>query len=189
MALYDTVINSLHRTKQLSQTRLGVIVSILLVCDSMKTTGKVLFIMIYKHKSDICTSSSHCYLFVLFFFFSSIVFLPHYLCQTVVNFISELQEQMCQFQKEINSKIQEKKALKMPADRELPMACSTESTEVQGSNLGMCCDRTSGGIPKLEEASDGPDGNTHSPRESSSDAEKRCHCRGDSVGNACLHGF
>ncbi|KAM4592664.1 liprin-beta-2 isoform 5-T5 [Odontesthes bonariensis] len=101
--------------------------------------------------------------------------------ETVVNFISELQEQMCQFQKEINSKIQEKKALEIPADSRFPMVCSTESTEGQGSNLGVSCERTSGGMHKLEEASDGPDGNTRSLREGSSDAEQRCHCGGESV--------
>ncbi|XP_041849525.1 liprin-beta-2 isoform X2 [Melanotaenia boesemani] len=101
--------------------------------------------------------------------------------ETVVNFISELQEQMCQFQKEINSKIQEKKALENPADSRFPVVCPTESTEGQGSNHGVSCDRTSGGMNKLEEASDGPDGNTHSLREGSSDAEQRCHCGEESV--------
>ncbi|XP_035806675.2 liprin-beta-2 isoform X2 [Amphiprion ocellaris] len=96
--------------------------------------------------------------------------------ETVVNFISELQEQMCQFQKEINSKIQEKKALEIPADSRSPVACPTESTEGQGSNLGV----SSGGMHKLEEAPDGPDGNTHSPKEGSSDAEQQYHCGGES---------
>uniref|UniRef100_A0A8C2WDI9 PPFIA binding protein 2 n=1 Tax=Cyclopterus lumpus TaxID=8103 RepID=A0A8C2WDI9_CYCLU len=51
--------------------------------------------------------------------------------ETVVNFISELQEQMCRFQKEINSKIQEKKALEleMPADSSSPVVRPTESTK------------------------------------------------------------
>ncbi|XP_061600346.1 liprin-beta-2 isoform X2 [Cololabis saira] len=101
--------------------------------------------------------------------------------ETVVNFISELQEQMCQFQKEINSKIREKKALETPADSGLPVACPAESTEGQGSNHEACCDKTSGEMHKLEEASDGPDGNTHSPREGSSDAERRCRCGGESI--------
>ncbi|KAM6943604.1 LOW QUALITY PROTEIN: liprin-beta-2 [Xenentodon cancila] len=101
--------------------------------------------------------------------------------ETVVNFISELQEQMCQFQKEINSKIREKKALEMPADSGLPAVGPTESTEGQASNRGACCDRTSGETHKLEEASDGPDGDTHGPREGSSDAEPRCRCGGESI--------
>lgn len=116
-------------------------------------------------------------------------FLPHCICQTVVNFISELQEQMCRFQKEINSKIQEKKALEIPADSSSPVACPTEPTEGQGSNPGPSCDRTSGVIHKLEEAPDGPDVDTHSLEEGSSDAEQPYHCGGESVGTACLHDF
>ncbi|KAM9366580.1 liprin-beta-2 [Symphorus nematophorus] len=97
--------------------------------------------------------------------------------ETVVNFISELQEQMCRFQKEINSKIQEKKALEIPADSSSPVACPTESTEGQGLNPGPSCDRTSGVTHKLEEA---PDGNTHSLEEGSSDAEQQYHTGGES---------
>ncbi|XP_008295296.1 liprin-beta-2 isoform X2 [Stegastes partitus] len=93
--------------------------------------------------------------------------------ETVVNFISELQEQMCQFQKEINSKIQEKKALEIPADSRSPTACPAESAEGQASNPGV----SSGAMHKLEEA---PDGNTHSPKEGSSDAEQQYHCGGES---------
>lgn len=117
------------------------------------------------------------------------IFLPLFIWQTVVNFISELQEQMCQFQKEINSKIQEKKALEIPTDSRFPMVCPTESTEGQGPTQGVSCDRTSGGMHKLEEASDGPDGNAHSLREGSSDAEHPCHCGEESVGTAWLHGL
>lgn len=116
-------------------------------------------------------------------------FLSHCVCQTVVNFISELQEQMCRFQKEINSKIQEKKALEIPADGSSPVACLSESTEGQGSDLGPSCDRTSGVMHKLEEATHGPDGNTHSLEEGSSDAEQQYHCGGERVGTACLHEF
>ncbi|XP_037605371.1 liprin-beta-2 isoform X3 [Sebastes umbrosus] len=96
--------------------------------------------------------------------------------ETVVNFISELQEQMCRFQKEINSKIQEKKALELeiPADGSSPVACPTESTKGEGSNPGPSCDRTS------EEVPDGPDGDTHSLEESSSDAEQQYHCEEES---------
>ncbi|XP_023809281.1 liprin-beta-2-like isoform X2 [Oryzias latipes] len=99
--------------------------------------------------------------------------------ETVVNFISELQEQMCQFQKEINSKIQEKKALEIPADSRCPVVCHSESAD--GSHLEVSYDRTSGGMNKLEDASDGPDGNSHSATEGSTDAEQRCHCRGKSI--------
>lgn len=88
---------------------------------------------------------------------------------------------MCRFQKEINSKIQEKKALEIPADGSSPVACPTESTEGQGS----MCETTSGMMHKPEEAPDGPDGNTHTLEEGSSDAEQQYHC----VGTACLHDF
>lgn len=108
-------------------------------------------------------------------------------CQTVVNFISELQEQMCQFQKEINSKIQEKKALESPADSRSPMACPAESTEGQGSNLGVSCDRTSDAMCKQEETPNGPDGNARSLEECSTDGEQQYHSGGESVGAACLH--
>ncbi|XP_049904971.1 liprin-beta-2 isoform X5 [Epinephelus moara] len=99
--------------------------------------------------------------------------------ETVVNFISELQEQMCRFQKEINSKIQEKKALEIP-DGSPPVACPTESTEGEGPNPGPACDGTSGVIHKVEEVPDGPDGNTHGLEEGSSDAEQQYHCREES---------
>ncbi|XP_019109818.1 liprin-beta-2 isoform X2 [Larimichthys crocea] len=96
--------------------------------------------------------------------------------ETVVNFISELQEQMCRFQKEINSKIQEKKALEIPADSS-PVVCPAESIEGQGSNPGPSGDRTSGVMYKLEET---PDGNTNILEEGSSDAEQQYHCGGES---------
>ncbi|XP_040894862.1 liprin-beta-2 isoform X2 [Toxotes jaculatrix] len=100
--------------------------------------------------------------------------------ETVVNFISELQEQMCRFQKEINSKIQEKKALETPADSSSSVACRTESSEGKGSNPGPSCDRTSGVIHKLEEAQVGPDGITHSMEAGSSDGEQQHQCGGES---------
>ncbi|XP_034385386.1 liprin-beta-2 isoform X2 [Cyclopterus lumpus] len=92
--------------------------------------------------------------------------------ETVVNFISELQEQMCRFQKEINSKIQEKKALEleMPADSSSPVVRPTESTKGVGSNPWPSCGRTS------EEVPEGPDGNTHSLEEGSSDADQQDDC-------------
>ncbi|XP_069379017.1 liprin-beta-2 isoform X3 [Paralichthys olivaceus] len=95
--------------------------------------------------------------------------------ETVVNFISELQEQMCRFQKEINSKIQEKKALEIPADSSAAVACCTESNEGGGSNPGPSCDRTSGEKQELDEDPDGADGSTHSLKEGSSDAEEQYH--------------
>ncbi|KAK2854125.1 hypothetical protein Q5P01_006786 [Channa striata] len=100
--------------------------------------------------------------------------------ETVVNFISELQEQMCRFQKEINSKIQEKKALESPADSTSPVACLTESSEGQGLNPGPPCDRTSAATRTLEEAPDGHDGSTHIMEEGSSEAEQQSHCGGES---------
>ncbi|XP_018523549.1 liprin-beta-2 isoform X1 [Lates calcarifer] len=101
--------------------------------------------------------------------------------ETVVNFISELQEQMCRFQKEINSKIQEKKASEMPSDSSSSAVCPAEPTGGKGSNPGPPCDRTSRVMHELEEAPDGPDGNTHSLEElGSSDAEQQYHCGGES---------
>lgn len=88
---------------------------------------------------------------------------------------------MCRFQKEINSKIQEKKALEFPADSSSPVACPTEA-----SHPGPSCDRTSGVVHKLEEA---PYGNTHSLEEGSSDAEQQSHCGGESVGTDGQHVF
>uniref|UniRef100_A0A667XPK9 Liprin-beta-1/2 coiled-coil domain-containing protein n=1 Tax=Myripristis murdjan TaxID=586833 RepID=A0A667XPK9_9TELE len=110
--------------------------------------------------------------------------------ETVVNFISELQEQMCKFQKEINNKIQEKKALEIQADSSSQEACPAWSTEAQSSNQGLSCDSTPEVMHKLEKPSGRPDGNTCSLRESSSDAgQQQCHCGTESVGSACLHGF
>lgn len=86
---------------------------------------------------------------------------------------------MCRFQKEINSKIQEKKASEIQTDSG-SLACPAGSTESQVSNPGPSCDRATGVMHKLEEAPDGPDGNTHSLGESSSDAEQQCHCGGES---------
>ncbi|XP_067343285.1 liprin-beta-2 isoform X3 [Channa argus] len=99
--------------------------------------------------------------------------------ETVVNFISELQEQMCRFQKEINSKIQEKKALESPVDSTSPVACPADSCEGQGSNPGPPCDGTSGVMCTQEEAPDGRDGSTHIMEEGSSEAEQNL-CGGES---------
>ncbi|XP_040058773.1 liprin-beta-2 isoform X2 [Gasterosteus aculeatus] len=86
--------------------------------------------------------------------------------ETVVNFISELQEQMCRFQREINSKIQEKKVLALEA------VCPTESSAGEGSHCWLSCERTS------EEVPEGPDGNTHgdSLGEASSDENQQYGC-------------
>ncbi|XP_028999617.1 liprin-beta-2 isoform X2 [Betta splendens] len=92
--------------------------------------------------------------------------------ETVVNFISELQEQMCRFQKEINSKIQEKKALETLADGTCTAPCSSDATE----GLGPSCDKTLGVTHKRQE---GPDGNTHGLEDGSSEAEQHHSC-GDS---------
>ncbi|XP_060924467.1 liprin-beta-2 [Limanda limanda] len=93
--------------------------------------------------------------------------------ETVVNFISELQEQMCRFQEEINSKIQEKKALEIPADSGAAVACCAEPAEGGGCNPGSSCDRTSGVMHQLDEDPDGADEITHSLEEGSSDAEEQ----------------
>ncbi|KAM4597279.1 liprin-beta-2 isoform 1-T1 [Fundulus diaphanus] len=96
--------------------------------------------------------------------------------ETVVNFISELQEQMCQFQKEINSKIQEKKPVEISTDSRFPVVCPSESATGRGKHFPVCCDGPSGGMHKTEGAPDRPLGNL---REGSSDAEQRCHCGGE----------
>ncbi|XP_014846232.1 PREDICTED: liprin-beta-2-like isoform X4 [Poecilia mexicana] len=98
--------------------------------------------------------------------------------ETVVNFISELQEQMCQFQKEINSKIQEKKALEISTDSRFPVVGPTESPEGRGKNFTVSCDGPSGCMQKLEETPHRPLGNLG---EGSSDAEQLCHCGGERV--------
>ncbi|XP_054626854.1 liprin-beta-2 isoform X2 [Dunckerocampus dactyliophorus] len=59
--------------------------------------------------------------------------------ESVVNFISELQEQMCRFQKEINSKIQEKKASENPADSGSPAPCPAPSTSPEDSHANHSC--------------------------------------------------
>ena len=86
---------------------------------------------------------------------------------------------MCRFQKEINSKIQEKKALEIPA----------EPAEGGGCSPGSSCDRTSGVRHQLDEDPDGADGSTHSLEEGSSDAEEQYHYGEESVGTARQHDF
>lgn len=94
---------------------------------------------------------------------------------------------MCQFQKEINSKIQEKKALESPVDNKPTVTCPTESADSQDSNPGVSCDRTSGAKHKLEEAPGGSDGDTYRLEERSSDEEPQDEPGEESVGTACLH--
>lgn len=94
---------------------------------------------------------------------------------------------MCQFQKEINSKIQEKKALEFPTDSKFPMVCPSKSNEGQGKHVGLPWEGPSDAMEELEEDSDRPVGNTHNLTEGSS--EHWCHCGGESVGIVCLHGF
>ncbi|XP_067358964.1 liprin-beta-2b isoform X32 [Channa argus] len=56
--------------------------------------------------------------------------------ECVVNFISELQEQMCRFQEEISSRIQEKRALQ---EREAREGESRGSQVPAGSQIGLGC--------------------------------------------------
>ncbi|XP_061736737.1 liprin-beta-2 isoform X3 [Nerophis ophidion] len=90
--------------------------------------------------------------------------------ESVVNFISELQEQMCRFQKEINSKIQEKKASEIPADSGTPAPCPATSRSPEDSHASHSCNAATEVKTKLEEEkpADGLD-------ENSPDAEQlRC---------------
>uniref|UniRef100_A0A8C7HM68 PPFIA binding protein 2 n=1 Tax=Oncorhynchus kisutch TaxID=8019 RepID=A0A8C7HM68_ONCKI len=57
--------------------------------------------------------------------------------ESVVNLISELQEQMCRFQQEINCRIREKTG---QADSSLQKACDTWSTDAQNPDQGLACD-------------------------------------------------
>lgn len=98
----------------------------------------------------------------------------------MVNFISELQEQMCRFQKEINNKIREKKALETEAEGNLDCKLPAEAGKGQTSHSGTSCDRTRGPMLRPEE---GPEEN--SLREGSSEAELQDDCGRDSVGTAC----
>lgn len=114
---------------------------------------------------------------------------PLCMCQSVVNFISELQEQMCRFQKEINSRIQEKMALEAPGDRssQVVFLHPAGSTKAQSSNLRLSCDRSPEVMHKLEEVPDTADANTNILGESSPDTQQQCYCGSQSVGTACLH--
>uniref|UniRef100_A0A673ZSW2 PPFIA binding protein 2 n=1 Tax=Salmo trutta TaxID=8032 RepID=A0A673ZSW2_SALTR len=57
--------------------------------------------------------------------------------ESVVNLISELQEQMCRFQQEINCRIWEKTG---QADSSPQEACDTGSTEAQNPDQGLACE-------------------------------------------------
>lgn len=117
---------------------------------------------------------------LLFFLKFPLRSLPRCVCQTVVNFISELQEQMCRFQKEINSKIREKKALETQADGSLACEPPAEVGEGRISYTGTSCDRTEGPMVGPEE---GPEEN--GLREGSSEAELQDGCGRDRVGATC----
>lgn len=82
---------------------------------------------------------------------------------------------MCRFQKEINSKIQEKKASEKSADGGSPAVGPTRSPE--DPDPGPLRSRTTGGMQTLEEAADGPD-------ESARSSEQLFPCGGESVGTA-----
>lgn len=74
------------------------------------------------------------------------------LCQSVVNLISELQEQMCRIQQELSSKIQEKKAAEILEDEDSDSDTSVEETSVEEQSSGEFS------------------------------AEELCHCERESVG-------
>ncbi|KAK0136980.1 Liprin-beta-2 [Merluccius polli] len=104
----------------------------------------------------------------------------------VMNFISELQEQMCKFQEEINSKIQEKRNLNIQADiqtESLEACCPPASTEGRSSVPGLSCDRGPEDMHPLADASGRPDktDENDSLGESWSNAEAPCQCGVQSV--------
>lgn len=80
------------------------------------------------------------------------------LCQSVVNLISELQEQMCRIQEELSCKIQEKKAAEIQEDGDTDTSASlNHSAEAEETSAG---DPSSGDLG----------------------AEELCHCGRESVG-------
>lgn len=79
---------------------------------------------------------------------------------------------MCRFQKEINTKIREKRALETPVDGSLDCEGPAEAGEGQTSHARTSCDRTRG-----------PEEN--GLIEGSSEAEQQEDCGRDSVGTAC----
>ncbi|XP_045069566.1 liprin-beta-2-like isoform X3 [Coregonus clupeaformis] len=101
--------------------------------------------------------------------------------ESVVNLISELQEQMCRFQQEINSRIQERTG---QADSSPQEARDTVSMEAQNPDQGLACD----GSPEevhdsgLEVPPDRPDVIPFPGVEkSSSTSEEQCCCGGEGV--------
>lgn len=87
---------------------------------------------------------------------------------------------MCRFQKEINSKIQEKKASEIiPAESGSPATCLAEAAKVDSSNHGQPRGKTAGAACEPEEE---PGGSAHGLRDG--DAEEQRRCGGESVG-AC----
>ncbi|KAM9545004.1 liprin-beta-2 isoform 9-T9 [Salvelinus alpinus] len=98
--------------------------------------------------------------------------------ESVVNLISELQEQMCRFQQEINCRIREKTG---QADSSLQKACDTGSTDAQNPDQGLACD---GGPEEVHDSGleEPPDVIPFSGVEnSSSTSEEQCCCGRESV--------
>ncbi|XP_045545147.1 liprin-beta-2 isoform X2 [Salmo salar] len=95
--------------------------------------------------------------------------------ESVVNLISELQEQMCRFQQEINCRIWEKTG---QADSSPQEACDTGSTEAQNPDQGLACE----GSPEEVHDSglEGPPDVIPGVENCSSTSEKQCCC-GESV--------
>lgn len=98
-----------------------------------------------------------------------------------MNLISELQEQMCRFQQEINCRIWEKTG---QADSSPQEACDTGSTEAQNPDQGLACE----GSPEEVHDSglEGPPDVIPGVENCSSTSEEQCCC-GESVGRECLH--
>ncbi|XP_075879665.1 liprin-beta-2 isoform X5 [Nelusetta ayraudi] len=92
--------------------------------------------------------------------------------ETVVNFISELQEQMCRFQKEISSKIQEKKASGISSAAD---SSSAAAAKVETSDHSEARGSTSGPAHPLDEEPDGTAG-----RLQDQEAEQQHRCGGES---------
>lgn len=104
-----------------------------------------------------------------------VFFLLGRLGQTVVNFISELQEQMCRFQKEISSKIQEKKASGIISAAESSSAAAAAAKVVAPDHI------EARGNPSGLDAE--ADGRTRPLQDQ--DEEQQRRCGGESVGVAC----
>lgn len=86
---------------------------------------------------------------------------------------------MCRFQKEISSKIREKKALESPPDGSSALESPAEASEGQTSRPSPSCDGAPGVIHKLKRTPDGK------MREGSLKEEQQHNRGGESVGAAC----